>query len=275
MADAMDYSPTVSATSEMTDEELDMYFASYVPLSNLPTPPPAKEVAIPRSVSGNASSQTPSSPPTSYADTTTRDVHATHLANLVPLNVSAHRPHALVIAGFLDRANLPEEVVAFCACILDALSSRFAASWRDALAPSDYARDLQNFLHTDSARQQVHVSPDVIVLAALSLAHGWLADRLRSSRHWSVRESGGVFSVQEIEATKRAILLDMDYGLFRISDETVQQRLRDMQRATPAPETPTEAVSADLKKSRSRNLSLSLAGTALWCHGVQTPEPSP
>lgn len=27
----------------MTDEELDKYFATYVPLSNLPTPPPAKE----------------------------------------------------------------------------------------------------------------------------------------------------------------------------------------------------------------------------------------
>lgn len=41
----MDYSPALSATSEMTDEELDMYFASYVPLSNLPTPPPAKEAS--------------------------------------------------------------------------------------------------------------------------------------------------------------------------------------------------------------------------------------
>jgi hypothetical protein len=42
-------SPPLSATSDvdiddMTDEELDHYFASYVPLSNLPTPPPAKDV---------------------------------------------------------------------------------------------------------------------------------------------------------------------------------------------------------------------------------------
>jgi hypothetical protein len=39
----MNYSPALSITSDMTDEELDQYFASYVPLSNLPTPPPAKE----------------------------------------------------------------------------------------------------------------------------------------------------------------------------------------------------------------------------------------
>ena len=39
----MNYSPALSITSDMTDEELDQYLASYVPLSNLPTPPPAKE----------------------------------------------------------------------------------------------------------------------------------------------------------------------------------------------------------------------------------------
>jgi hypothetical protein len=30
----------------MTDEEMERYFANYVPLSNLPTPPPAKEVPV-------------------------------------------------------------------------------------------------------------------------------------------------------------------------------------------------------------------------------------
>jgi hypothetical protein len=39
----MDYSPALSVYSEgnmdMTEEEMDSYFANYVPLSNLPTPP--------------------------------------------------------------------------------------------------------------------------------------------------------------------------------------------------------------------------------------------
>jgi hypothetical protein len=39
----MNYSPALSITSDMTDEELDQYLASYVPLSNLPTPPPVKD----------------------------------------------------------------------------------------------------------------------------------------------------------------------------------------------------------------------------------------
>jgi hypothetical protein len=119
------------------------------------------------------------------------------------------------------------------------------------------------------------VSPDVVVLAALSLAHGFLTDRLRSSRHWAVRESDDQFTVQEIEATKRSILQDMDYGLCRINDEMVQRMLRDMQRAkvistSACPDTTTVA-----KSNRRRNFSIDLPGTAVWQHGVQTPEPSP
>ena len=190
----------------------------------------------------------------------------------MPLNVSTHRPHASVIQGFLDRAGLPDEIVAFAGCVLDALSSRFAATWRDALAPSDYARDLKNFMMTDS-RQNVRVSPDVIVLAALSLAHGFLVDRQRSSRHWSIRESDGAFTVQEIEATRRAILQDMDYGLARISNDMVQWRLKNMQRPSTAPAAASTPITTVMKQRR--NLSISLHGTAIWSYGVQTPEPSP
>lgn len=32
----------LSDLSDLSDDELDQYFASYVPLSNLPTPPPSK-----------------------------------------------------------------------------------------------------------------------------------------------------------------------------------------------------------------------------------------
>lgn len=54
----MEYSPALSIASlagdvdDMSEEELDKYFASYVPLSNLPTPPPAKEQPV---VAGPAS----------------------------------------------------------------------------------------------------------------------------------------------------------------------------------------------------------------------------
>ncbi|KAF1850660.1 uncharacterized protein K460DRAFT_361425 [Cucurbitaria berberidis CBS 394.84] len=281
MEEAMEYSPALSVNSDLTDEELDKYFASCVPLSNLPTPPPAKEHAIANNRVSTPSTS-PSQTPSHTHDTSTSpelQVYATHLANLVPLNVSTHRPKASVIYGFLERASLPDEIVAFSACILDALSSRFAATWRDALAPCDYARDLRNFLRTD-CRRSVHVSPNIIVLAALSLAHGFLVDRLRSSQHWAVREGDGMFTVQEIEATKRTMLQDVDYGLFRISEDRVMRRLRAMQLAATVQATSTSSLLARDgcgagKQSRARNLSLSLAGTSIWSHGLYTPEPSP
>ncbi|KAF2034169.1 hypothetical protein EK21DRAFT_57109 [Setomelanomma holmii] len=262
----MDYSPALSTTSDMTDEELDRYLATYVPLSNLPTPPPAREhvSAVPSSASTSTpSSQTQPSFPQKV------QAYAVHLANLVPSNVSTHRPHTHVMCSFLDRANLPDEVVAFAACVLDNLSTRFGGLWRDILAPAEFERDLKNFLKTDSTRH-AHLSPDIIVLAALALAHGFLTDRLRSSRHWSVKESGGMFTVREIEATKRAVLVDMDYGLSRISNDMVQRMSRDMQRSK------TIAKEAEVvKDERRRTLSLNLSGTAIWNHGLHTPEPSP
>jgi hypothetical protein len=58
----MDFSPTSTVTSDrdfddMTDEELDKYFASYEPLSNLPTPPPAKEIMAPATPSSSTRCQ--------------------------------------------------------------------------------------------------------------------------------------------------------------------------------------------------------------------------
>jgi len=179
-----------------------------------------------------------------------------------------------VIQGFLDRAELPEEIVAFSACVLDALTSRFASTWRDALVPAgDQTSDCHDLRRLDP-RHTLPVSPDVIVLAALSLAHGFLVDRMRSTLHWSIKESRGAFSVREIEATKRAMLQDMDYGLWRISNDTLQRRLKNMQRAKTLP-AHTCTSSTTLAKHRRRNVSLSLQGAAIWQHGVQTPEPSP
>jgi hypothetical protein len=144
------------------------------------------------------------------------------------------------------------------------LSERFESLWRDMLRPDEFQRDLKTFLRTDERRNS-HVSSDMIVLAALALAHGFLVDRLRSSRHWSVKVSGGSFSVKEIEATKRAILQDMDYGLFKIKSEAVDKMLGEMQRLKTMVK----------KNGRRRTLSINLPGAAVWSHGVQTPEPSP
>lgn len=183
-----------------------------------------------------------------------------------------------VLRGFLERSCLPDEVVAFAACILDALSCRFAATWRETLLPSDYARDLKFFMKTDTCHH-ASVSPDILVLAALSLAHGFFNDTRRSAHYWAVGMSRNQFTIQELEATKRAILKDMDYGLCRITESMMDSMLRDMQRTKTVPtaaassnENDSDSVS---KVGRRRDFSIDLSGTATWKNGMQTPGPSP
>lgn len=168
-------------------------------------------------------------------------------------------------------------MIAFTACILDALSQRFACSWRDAALPAKSSKS--NFSTMTSSRQQAITNPDVIVLAALALAHGFLDDRGRLTSHWAKIEGSSQFTVQEIEATKMHILQDIDYGLFKITEEMVQQMMQHMQRTSNfAPSIVSlsrkDSVATDKEERRPR-LSLSMQGTAMWHNGMQTPEPSP
>ncbi|KAJ4989670.1 hypothetical protein SVAN01_04887 [Stagonosporopsis vannaccii] len=262
----MELSPAFSITSDMTDEELDLYFATCGSLSNLPTPPPAKEHTIEKPAPTPTTSDLQDFAPELQA-------HATHLANLVPSTVSTTRPSVPAVRGFLERSCLPDEVVAFAACILDTLSPRFAATWQENLLPSNYARDLKLFMKTDTCHH-ASVSPDVLVLAALSLAHGFFSDTRRSAHYWAVGMSRNQITIQELEASKRAILQDTDYGLCRITEAMMDSMLRHMQRTKASPLTSNENDTV-VKTGRRRNFSIDMSGTAMWKNGVQTPEPSP
>ncbi|KAG9199158.1 hypothetical protein G6514_008987 [Epicoccum nigrum] len=198
----------------MTDEELDLYFATCGSLSNLPTPPPAKEHATKKLASTTSDQQE--------------------------------------------------------------FAPKLRATWQETLRPSNYARDLEYFMRTDTCHHAC-VSPDVLILAALSLAHGYFSDTRRSAHYWAVGMSRNQFTVQELEGTKRAILQDMDYALGRITEGMMDSMLRDMQRTKTPSSTAALANEHDstAKPSRRRNFSIDLPGTATWKNGVPTPEPSP
>lgn len=202
-------------------------------------------------------------------------MYANHLSKLVPTNVSPQRPSIPIIQGFLERANLPIEIVAFAACILDALSQRFASSWRTETLPQ---QDGFNF----SLRPQASVSSEVITLSALCLAHGFLSDRDRSTYHWATVEGASRFSIREVELSLRCILKDIDYSLHKITEDMVQRMVRDMQRTvtfSPQPIHTSSNQAVGLRgggaEEKRPKLNLGLQGTAVWVHGVQTPEPSP
>ncbi|ORY16821.1 hypothetical protein BCR34DRAFT_622259 [Clohesyomyces aquaticus] len=260
-------SPALSSAgsdfSDMTDEELDQYFANYVPLSNLPTPPPAKE--------------------TFAGKTNKAPVYARHLSNLVPSNICTHRPYVPTIQSILSRANLPIEILAFAACILDALSQRFASSLRSCHLPCSSSLEFRSTFN--GFRQPPPVDPEIVVVAALALALDFLEDKPRSNSHWARIETREEFTAKQIEATKRCILVDVDYGLFGIKESRVTRMMRDMQHATTSSlaeirntTTKTADMSAerdDRRPKLSLDLGVNLQGTAVWTNGLQTPEPSP
>lgn len=264
---------TRSDFSDMDDEALELYLATCVPLSNLPTPPPAKQqLPLP---------PRPTSPP-SVADRPQHSpklqVYAIHLANLVPRNVSSLAADTSAIQVCLERAGLPAEIVAFAGCILDALSSRFGGAWRQAFGASG---QLSCDAPVGYDMCQRSVSPDLVVLAALALAHDFIDDRSWTNSHWAKVEGSGRFEAADVERTKMCILQDMDYALFRINQDMVLRGLRDLQRAydvaCPVGSWARKTSIASGCEEQKPRLSVSTGslGVAVWVHGVQTPEPSP
>jgi hypothetical protein len=204
--------------------------------------------------------------------------HAIHLAKLIPYNASTQPPSIATISDFLLRAKLPIEVLAFTACILDALSHRFASSWRASNLPSTSTPFKYIPLHIGS-RPLGPVRSEVIVLAALSLAHGWLEDRPRSNSHWACITGASKFTSGQVEIARRCILQDVDYGLFRITQDMVRFMTEEMQRAESVSLPCAGKVGVIGKKTEDKRPKLSLdtpgTGTAVWTFGMITPEPSP
>ena len=202
--------------------------------------------------------------------------HAIHLAKLIPSNLSAQPASIPTISEFLSRTSLPVEIIAFTACILDALSHRFASSWRaanlaSAVVPFQFASLAVN------SRQPPPIPAEVVVLAALTLAHGWLEDRPRSIAHWASIEGGGKFTSKELEISRACILRDVDYGLFRITEDMVRRMVRDLQRTASSDSVGSVVKNgaASMEGKRKPKLSLDMQGTAFWMYGMVTPEPSP
>jgi hypothetical protein len=174
---------------------------------------------------------------------------------------------------------LPIEVIAYAGCILDALSPQFSHVRRELCGWSKPSA--HDFYFGSHLYQQSAALADLVVLAALALAQGYIDDGGRSNSHWAKIEAAGRFEAKEIEAMKMCILQDVDYGLFRINEERVQREMRNMQRACGFPcstiSSARKGKIANGKDERWLRLSVSTGGSgiAVWAHGVQTPEPSP
>ncbi|KAH7052125.1 hypothetical protein B0J12DRAFT_572008 [Macrophomina phaseolina] len=255
--------------------DFDDYLANYVPLSNLPTPPPAQ--------SGASWNTSPRSPPGGLEDENDLRGPASHLAKLIPSNACSRRPSVTTIQDYLERSGLPFEVIGLAACILDALSMRFAKRWRNALTLNEPTPAASPPL--DSAQAPSSAEPELLVLAALALATAYLDDHQVSLRHWAERISCGVFSARQLSTTQRCVLIDLDYDLHSFTAEFIRDAIEDMRRASLRNRQAAAAATATMVKvvadepclacEKVRPAPLSLQGAATWFNGMATPEPSP
>ncbi|KFY29972.1 hypothetical protein V493_02184 [Pseudogymnoascus sp. VKM F-4281 (FW-2241)] len=169
-----------------SDYDPEYYFHTYAPLSCFPTPPPSSHTSSPPS-------PFPDTPSDSSLDTSLRGP-ATYLSNLIPCAASFISPSPTLTHTLLTHANLPLETIALAACILDSLTSRFATLWRRSLPLSSLPAESQ---HIDSVR------PEVIILAALMIAHKFLDDAGARTRTFSEVVGGERWEIDMLNVTER------------------------------------------------------------------------
>lgn len=114
---------------------------------------------------------------------------------------------------------MEDKQIAFAGCLLNRLSWRFIRDWTRAINDLDPQ-------HLWPTTKPVPPKPELIIVAALSIAEMWTDDYDRPSYHW-VRLAEGRHTRRELAVTKRCILQDagVDYRLQSVDLKEVEQMM--------------------------------------------------
>lgn len=131
------------------------------------------------------------------------------------------------MATYIVQAELSPSTVALAACILDTLSSSFVRSWR---------KDCEKARSSETATfRSKPLKPELIILGAFVLAHGYLHDVSGQPEWWCRVANGtrkphenGTIMRREITATTRCILQDIDYGLMSFTPGDVELKEQEI-----------------------------------------------
>jgi len=151
---------------------------------------------------------------------------------------------------------MPDDTIAFAGCILDRLSRFFVRSWR---------KECERMQPWRRSFQAHPTKPELIVLAALVLANGFLNDASHDIPWWAIHVADDEVGSKEIDATVNCILKDIDYGLFSIKADEVEATRKDMYGDTERGRKTSRQVSLNTKGS----------GAAVVNKGLYTPERTP
>ncbi|KAI9879304.1 MAG: hypothetical protein M1830_008955 [Pleopsidium flavum] len=230
--------PSSSAPGELSPTQSYSSFDSnsvvYEALPNLPTPPPQFKESL--------KAEGPGIGGRGDREPLDREMEAPAnlLVNLVPVTAYIQAPCTETIEAFLTRAyDVPLFIISVAACILHSLSPEaFAKAWRAACPltvtfPTDgkgpfgsYSRDGKTLYTHNLPLKDTWVSPEVIILAALSLADIFSPyDKDRMDKWWVFQVAHGRYTEAQFNATKRCILLDLDHDLMPLTDRAMNRRM--------------------------------------------------
>lgn len=229
---------TLSRRSSIDSLDDEYFDKTYVPLSNLPTPP--------LSSNSNASSRrasyedgfagaeylNPNLLGVSRYDILSKELlltisiigPAVHLANLIPTSVSLEEPATEIVHAILTRADLPYETIALAVNILDSLNPRFAPCFRQSFPSTPNNENFNTRLDS--------INPELIPLAALILSVKFLDDAQQSTRYYVQNWARGMWTCQQVNYTERCLMNNLNGRLLPLWDEDmILGALQDMERA--------------------------------------------
>ncbi|RDW79647.1 hypothetical protein BP6252_04285 [Coleophoma cylindrospora] len=207
------------------------FLKTYVPLSNLPTPPLS-------CFSDSSSEKRHSLPEVLHASAEHLDPDllgpSIHITNLIPTSTSLSTPSMLLVHAILTRANLPLETLALAACILDSLNSKFARSWRMSCPletpPTSPIRT--NFPDEEVPAHIDTIRPELIAVCGLILATKFVHDVQQDTRHYVEDWDLALWSCDQINFTQRCIMENLGYRLLPLwQEDIIIGALEDMERA--------------------------------------------
>ncbi|KAF7916424.1 uncharacterized protein EAE98_010724 [Botrytis deweyae] len=267
-----------SSISSFDSFDSDFFEQTYVPLSNLPTPP----------LSSHSYDTTAAQSPISlFSSDEILDPDylgpAIHLTNLIPSSTSLTDPSTQLVHAILTRADLPIEILALAVCILDSLNSRFARSWRISYpleSSEDQLLEQYDFPSPQCAEEQ-HIDsthPEVIVLAALILAMKFIDDQQGTTLYYAQKWARGLWSCDQINFTQRAIMENLNYRLLPLwEEEIIEEAKMSMARAAKRQSSQLYCMQDWTQSMKNCGMGRPMS-SGKACKGIEgenTPQPTP
>ncbi|KGQ10700.1 hypothetical protein BBAD15_g3949 [Beauveria bassiana D1-5] len=189
---------------------------------------------------------------------------AIHLVNLIPSSASLASTSVHLVQSILGRASLPLETIALAVCVLDRLDSKFGRKWRLTcpLRPASITKPAAQHAPETSKthakrhsmpvvtpqpnrqsspqqqqqqQQQLHidsVQPEIIILAALVIAHKFTEDSEQTAQTYCNAWGRGLWSSEQLNATERSIMETLNYRIMPLCDvDCLADAMVDMQLA--------------------------------------------